>query len=327
MYALRTQSSESAARVTTLEKEVIAIQHDRDVVVAAIQHDRDEVVAAIKHDRDEVVAALKNVTLERDRALAALNDVDTPTGLANLLHLSPNSKEAVSKATKRGVLRTDTSASPGERRNQFMESVAAAYTPIIEKVVSTPTFQGVSRPKRVLEQVVHRISTKRKGAAIIHGRRRVRKLILNAAKLPKKKPNAEPECKIGVHTDKFLSEMGTSWRQARRNNDRDGAARILQISLKAIPKGTGRVSDWLGPKFFDEVKPITTGCRVRILRESDHSKFRNVYKNSCLGGCHLATLPPCHPATLPPCHLATLPPCHLATLSPCHSATLPSLYS
>ena len=312
MYALRTQSSESAARVTTLEKEVIAIQHDRDVVVAAIQHDRDEVVAAIKHDRDEVVAALKNVTLERDRALAALNDVDTPTGLANLLHLSPNSKEAVSKATKRGVLRTDTSASPGERRNQFMESVAAAYTPIIEKVVSTPTFQGVSRPKRVLEQVVHRISTKRKGAAIIHGRRRVRKLILNAAKLPKKKPNAEPECKIGVHTDKFLSEMGTSWRQARRNNDRDGAARILQISLKAIPKGTGRVSDWLGPKFFDEVKPITTGCRVRILRESDHSKFRNVYKNSCLGGCHLATLPPCHPATLPPCHLATLPPCHPA---------------
>ena len=262
MCALRTLSSESASRVTRLEKEVIAI----------------------KHERDEVVAALKEVTLDRDRAVAAMNDVDTPTGLANLLHLSPASKEAVSKATKRGVARTDKSASPGEKRNGFMENVGAAYTPIIEKLVSTPTFQGVARPKRVLEQVVHRLSAKRKGAAIIHGRRvSKRKLILNPAKLPKKKPKEEPQCKIDAHTDKFLSEMGTSWRQARRNNDRDGAARILQITLKAIPRGTGRVSDWLGPKYFDEVKPITTGCRVRILRETDPAKFRNLYENSCLG--------------------------------------------
>ena len=96
-------------------------------------------------------------------------------------------------------------------------------------------------------------------------------------------PESPPEPIIDTHIDQFLSDMSASWRQERRNKDRSSAARILQITLKAIPKGTGRLSDWLGPKYFDEVKPIKSGCRVRVLKCSDPAEFRNKFENSCLG--------------------------------------------
>ena len=99
-----------------------------------------------------------------------IKDVSTPSGLANILDLSPHSKEVVAKAVTKGVKNTMSSASPGEKRNFFMERVGIAYTPMIEKVLSTPTFKGMARPERVLQQVVHRLSAKRKGTTVVAGR-------------------------------------------------------------------------------------------------------------------------------------------------------------
>ena len=102
----------------------------------------------MKHERDQAVEALKDVTFDRDRAITTMNDADTPTGLSNILKLSPNSKEIVVKAAKKGVRRTETSASPNEKRNYFMERVGTAYAPLVEKMLSTPTFEGRSRDLR-----------------------------------------------------------------------------------------------------------------------------------------------------------------------------------
>jgi len=49
----------------------------------------------------------------------------------------------------------------------------------------------------------------------------------------------------------------------------------------------GRVSDWLGPEFFDDVRSIEIGCPVRVLRPEDKAKFRNGYENSNMGESRL----------------------------------------
>ena len=56
-----------------------------------------------------------------------------------------------------------------------------------------------------------------------------------------------------------------------------------QVTLKAIPPRTGRVSDWLGPFYFNEEMEVTRGSPVRLLKKTDHSSFRNNFKNSSLG--------------------------------------------
>ena len=89
--------------------------------------------------------------------------------------------------------------------------------------------------------------------------------------------------KLDVNVHNFLKEMAASWQHARRNYDRDGAARILQMTLKGIPKGTGRVSDWLGPAYFNDIRAVESGCRVRVLRDSDVAKYRNDFEHSTLG--------------------------------------------
>jgi len=45
----------------------------------------------------------------------------------------------------------------------------------------------------------------------------------------------------------------------------------------------GRVSDWLGPKYFNDDVDLTSGCRVRLLKQTDKAKFRNSYEHTCLG--------------------------------------------
>ena len=83
---------------------------------------------------------------------------------------------------------------------------------------------------------------------------------------------------ISSDLDKYLREVAKSWRTLRRSNDRDTATLMLQVALASIPRRSGRVSEWLGPAYFDEELPISQGCQVRILRDADHAKFRNAYK-------------------------------------------------
>ena len=181
--------------------------------------------------------------------------VNSPNGLANLFGLSPHTKGRIKKTAAKGVMRTSSRATPDpERRNFFMERVAQCYAPVISKICSIPQFNGQPRPERVLEQVVRHSSKKRKSMAVVNGRRK-RKMVFyppNATSTTAKAPASTPLEKaptstqksdapipISKHQDNFLRDMASSWKQARRNYDRDSAARILQITLKTIPKLTG----------------------------------------------------------------------------------------
>ena len=314
-----------------------------------------------------IVYREKNLHLERENAAS------TPSALAKLLKLSPNSKGEVESTAAKGVMRSSNSATPDpDKRNRFLERVGKCYTPIVEEICSRPKFQGKSRPKRVLEQVLRRLSNKRKAIAVATGNPASKRQLVFAttpnstpvptlkptpvptpmskptttssasvivediseppppladpdapwlqtqfqspkpppvqtpnctpAQTPKPPPVQTPNCtttptpqpkpaqtptyrtpKLETHVHDFLSDMAASWKQARRNHDREAAARILQITLKGIPKGTGRVSDWLGPMYFNDVRPVQSGCRVRVLKTSDNAKFRNDFANTTLG--------------------------------------------
>lgn len=67
-----------------------------------------------------------------------------------------------------------------------------------------------------------------------------------------------------------------------RAKDRHTANTILQIVLTAIPAHSGRVTQWLGPSYFNEVLPLIAGEQVRILRGSDPAKFRNAHNKTGL---------------------------------------------
>ena len=77
---------------------------------------------------------------------------------------------------------------------------------------------------------------------------------------------------ITTNLDRFLKDMGHSWRTSMRAKDRHTADKILQITLTAIPPRSGRVTQWLGPSYFDEVLPIIAGEQVRILSDNDNAK-------------------------------------------------------
>ena len=139
-------------------------------------------VSELQHNIEEagkreavLVEDLTQAEFERD---VKISQACTPRELADLLQLTPKSKIQVNNAAKRGVSRTATRATPspttsgGANRNRFMENVGRCYEPILEKVCSHPKFNGglESRPERVIKQVLKRISKKRKGQAIAHGR-------------------------------------------------------------------------------------------------------------------------------------------------------------
>lgn len=143
-------------------------------------------------------------------------------------------------------MRTSSRATPDpERRNFFMERVGQCYAPVITKICSIPQFNGQPRPEHVLQQVVRHCSKKRKRIAVVNGRRQ-RKMVFyppdataTTAKAPASTSTQKSDAPISKHQDIFLRDMASSWKQARRNHDRDSAARILQITLKTIPKLTG----------------------------------------------------------------------------------------
>ena len=54
---------------------------------------------------------------------------------------------------------------------------------------------------------------------------------------------------------------------------------------------SGRVSEWIGPKYFDQTTEITAGCPVRVMRTDDKANFRNGYESSDMGESLIYTLP------------------------------------
>jgi hypothetical protein len=100
----------------------------------------------------------------------------------------------------------------------------------------------------------------------------------------KKKPKPPVEWIANPDLKRLLEELASSWRKAVRSNDKQTANTIVQLALTALPRrrGRGRVAEWLGPRFFDDVVPIKRGCRVRILTGKDDAGFRNAYSSTNL---------------------------------------------
>lgn len=292
---LRQEQKEAVARVRQEKTEaVVRMRQERDDLLCRLQSREKELVRQglelksmrqeIKEGRKREEAMVEDLTqaeFERDAVQA---QVKTPVGLAKLLQLSPKSCERVAAAAAGGVGRTQSSASPNpEQRNRFMERVVKCYTPIVEKLCSRPLFDGgTPRPERVVQQVMTKISQNRKGEATAGSRWRCqRKLVFN--KFSKPATDRQAPDLFDTHLDGFLRDMAGSWRQARRNHERGRAATIVQIVLKTIPKkGYGRVSDWLGPRYFDEVLDIEPGSKIRVLSKGDHAKHRNDFEHSSL---------------------------------------------
>ena len=127
------------------------------------------------------------------------------------------------------------------------------------------------------------------------------------------KSNSTSTTEVSTDIDNFLKQVAPSWRHAMKHHNRIFADKLLQISLKAIPprSGTwvfvldavpsppdpnhtyvyahthvllsGRVAEWIGPKYFDQMTEITAGCPVRVMRADDNANFRNGYESSNMG--------------------------------------------
>ena len=219
--------------------------------------------------------------------------------------VSPTALKKVKRAVSKGALRSNTlndatPPAPGER-NYFLERVVSSITPAVLKVCSIPEFRNSNKdPEGVARLVLRRIAGHK-------GRKMAGKIRIGTKRKVKKRLDFDNDA-ISPDLDSLLKEMASSWKVAMRNHDRNSAARILQITLQAIPcrhgvcSGcmyastvcnlshtlAGRVSDWLGPDYFDDEVDVVSGCPVRVLKITDKAKFRNSYEHTCLGMCRHA---------------------------------------
>ena len=228
--------------------------------------DLEDKCAKLQAERDRLLDKIRNTTANIESA----NTGESIVGVAKLLGLSPGSMSSVEKLSINKKISSevtaDASTPPKGTRNRFLERVAATLTPIIKKVCSFPKFKdGKSDIGGVAATVVGRLARAK-------SRRR-----LNFQSRPRG---------ISEDLDTLLKEMATSWRTAFRNHERHVANGLLQLALTSIDscrgRTRGRVSEWLGPLYFNEIKKIERGSPVRLLRQGDPAKFRLRFANTSL---------------------------------------------
>jgi len=195
-------------------------------------------------------------------------------GLSHMLGVSPISMAKVEQASKLGILRSqitsDASTPPKGQRSRFLERVAATLTPAIEKMCEYPKFIGGKTDSGgVASMILGKIARKKS----------------NKSKSRRQLKFGNRPIGICAELDSLLEEMAISWRSAFRDHDRTAANRLLQMTVTAVPTRTGRVSDWLGPKYFNEEVPVKLGSPIRLLKTEDKAKFRNGFANTTLGKC------------------------------------------
>ena len=245
--------------------------------------------------------------------------VTDPVELAKKVGVSPNSiKKIESNCGRRsGDLRSfkeqDCSSPAAGERNYYQERVARCLTPSLQKICQMPKFkQNGEDVSGVARLLLKKLSSDNDSAGdnSVKGTPRWRRKRRHKYKASRKLDFDGHRHIIGKELDGVLRELGESWRTTFRAGERDAAARILQMTLTSIPQRRGRVSDWLGPMYFDEVLPVERNSNIRLLNKADiksGTKFRNRYTNTSLGTCpHTGLGLGCTT-----CQLATMP-----TMSP-----------
>ena len=200
----------------------------------------------------------------------------TPLGLAKALELSPGTQKKMSISTySSGFLRGHGIKHALENpRKRFVGRIKRCLTPLVKTICSFPKFEdgntdiaGVAQ--LILKKIMKSCKTQR---------------TLFAEEGAKTEEDSKRSDRISDELDAFLKEMGSRWRDEMFAHDRDAARQIEEITLKAIGtrqgKKLGRVTDWLGPKYFDSIVPITLYSEVRILNPTD---TRTKFRNACAG--------------------------------------------
>ena len=177
------------------------------------------------------VAAQKQVQAQVNQTLEGKSAV----GLASVLGVSPTSMNKVVQGSRFGSLSSSTleDAYTDEtcKKPRFLKRVETVLTPVVERLCSSVKFKhGKTDVSGVAGIVLRKIARSKSAKA----RRQ-----LNFTGRPRG---------VSAELHSLLQELAAAWRDAFRNGDRDNSARLLQLTLKAIPPRKGRVSDWLGPK-------------------------------------------------------------------------------
>jgi len=224
----------------------------------------------LKVERDEMKKTLKAMT-DLDASIEEATSGHSVVGLSQMLGVSPSSMTQVERAAKLGTLCSEitgnASTPPKGQRSRFLERVATELTPAIEKICEYPKFQnGQSDSSGVASMILGKIARKKS-----------------------KKSKSRRQLKFGnrpmgvcPELDSLLQDMAKSWRSAFRNQDRPAADRLLQMTVACIPSRRGRVSDWLGPHYFNEEVEVVSSSPIRLLKATDTAKFRNGYTNTTL---------------------------------------------
>ena len=207
-----------------------------------------------------------------------------PVALSQQLGVSPTSLEKVKRACSTGALLTNSvrNCTPTENSqsytNKHLNKVSACIGPAIAKLCEMSKFaDNKGDAHGVAQLILNKL-----------GRKRARKVgdTRTKAKARRKLDFHMHRRVLGKDLCDFLGELATSWRQAFRLGEREAADRILQLTLVAIPAKRKRVSDWLGPMFFNEELPVEAGSNIRLVRKSDRFKgkyrFRNRYTSTSL---------------------------------------------
>jgi hypothetical protein len=254
------------------------------------QHDNINQLASERELLQKKTQELTSVKQELTSVKQALNEVSAGNNVVAtslILGVSPKSMDKVKKySSNEGTVSCrdrddrDEAVSPAEgERNYYLERMGRALTPAIEKLCSIPKFVSAGQDSGGVPDVT-RVS-KLLLRKLAHTKGKARRKLFKRRPKHRNRP-------LGVSDDldKLLKEMATAWRSATRNYERDAAARLLQMTVLAIPKRKvkGRVSEWLGPSYFNEELPVERGSAVRCLSTTNHRvKFRNDYRHSTLG--------------------------------------------
>ena len=204
-------------------------------LVMEVSKERDSMQGQVKELRDAVLSAKGEAECLRSKVNDTMSGKNT-TGLAEMVGVSPSSMERVYKGSQRGSLTSSVledaslhASASWNDETRFLKRVEKTLTPVIERLCSAPKFKnGKSDVGGVAAMVLGKIA-----------RRRSSRRKLNFGGRPSG---------VTVELDTLLKELAAAWRHAFREHDRDTSARMLQLALKSIPKRTGRVSEWLGPR-------------------------------------------------------------------------------
>ena len=166
-----------------------------------------------------------------------LKDVSSGTSVvevSRVLGVSPQSMQMVERySTLKGNLASrvcqDASSPDDGDRKYYLERIGRVLTPAVERICSIPKFgcdtntPGVTDVSGVAKLIARRIE-RNKGKAR-------RKLFQVKRRLGGS---------LNPDLDTLLKELATAWRSACRNQERDAAARLLQMTVLAIPKRHGK---------------------------------------------------------------------------------------